>query len=509
MKKRVLAATLLTTMCVGAKAEDTEAVRLKKLEQAVQALQHENTELKKAVDAKADVGSVQPSTAAEKLKIGAPVDSISLYGEVRLRYFTNIGEAAGLDAGDWGQRERLRYRFRLGADIKLQENWFVGILLETGNVARSANVTLGENPYFAKSTPPGLHKDGTVATNINYGDTVFLGRVFLKYSNDWLTVEGGKIPNPFVSSRMVWDPDLSPEGFAEQFKYTIGSPGKETTTGYSKDGKEIVSTSDTQGGMTFDLFANFGQFIYNDVGFENTFNSGTGPFSETPNGTDLWMLGWQIGARANFNKTTFLQIAPTLYNYTGGGNAATQGSFNGDNALVIQSSDAIPSLITFNQTAVNNLLVLDVPVEFDWKMWGTPFSIFGDFADNFDSGTRAARAGHPGRNEGLAYQIGASVGSTKKKGDFELRGWWQHSEAFALDQNLIDDDIFDGRLNMEGFYAQATYMITDSTSIILQGCHGTRIDDTLGTPGFGSLGTPAGFPLQSMTLFYADLNIKF
>lgn len=501
---------MLTALCAGVRADESEAVRLKNLEQAVTALQQENAQLKEAVDANAN-NNTSEAPSADKLKISAPVEAISLYGEVRLRYFTNIGEAAARDTEDWGQRERLRYRFRLGADIKLVENWWVGIQFETGNVARSANVTLGENPIFAKSTPPVLRKDGTVASNINYGDTVFLGRVFLKYSNDWLTVQGGKIPNPFVTSRMVWDPDLSPEGFSEQFRYTIGAP-KETTDGYTKDGKEIVTTTKSQSDFTLDLFANFGQFIYSDVGFENnfnTYNAASNVFSSTPNGTDLWMFGWQMGATANFNKTTSLQVAPALFNYTGSGSRLASGPFNGDNAIIVQNSDSIPSLITFNQTGVNDLLVMELPTEFDWKWWGIPFSIFGDYAHNFDSGERAAKAGHPGRNEGTAYQVGAAIGQAKTKGGFELRGWWQHSEAFALDQNIIDDDIFDGRLNFEGFYVQATYMLTDATSIILQGCHGNRIDDTLGTPGFGALGTPAGFPLQSMTLVYADLNIKF
>lgn len=504
MRRSIIAGTLMTAICLGAKAEESESVRLKKLEDAVQTLKEENTALKKEIDT-----TSSDTNAANKLKISPSVESISLYGEARLRYFSNMGEAAGKDAGDSAQRERLRYRLRLGSDIKLDDNWAVGVLLETGNVARSANVTLGENQFFAKSTPPTL-KNGLVTSNTNYGDSLFVGRVFLKYSNDWMTVEGGKIPNPFVSTRMLWDPDLSPEGFGEQFHYTIGLDNVPTVE-HSKDGKmEVSKDAPTQSGMSVDLFANFGQFIYSDVGFENSFNTGTGPFTDVPSATDLWMLGWQAGAKVNFNKDTFFQVAPALYNYTGGGTSAAEGPFNGDNALVQLNSNAIPSLITYNQTGVNNLTVFDVPAEFDWKMWNTPFSVFGDFADNLDASTRAARAGHPDKgNQGIAYQLGLSVGAAKKKGDWELRGWWQHSDAYALDQNIVDDDIFDGRLNMEGFYAQATYMITNSVSVILQGSHGHRIDGTLGTPGFGALGTAAGFPLQTVDLVYVDLNIKF
>ncbi len=154
------------------------------------------------------------------------------------------GSPPRLDAGDTGQRERLRYRLRLGADINFKDNWMLGVLLETNNSARSANVTLGENPFFAKGTVSttnvvtgtsttsgsfvtGINAKtgkpisgtavtgvsatkGAVVSNVNFGDTLFVGRIFLKYSPwDWLTVEGGKIPNPFVSTRMIYRTRIS------------------------------------------------------------------------------------------------------------------------------------------------------------------------------------------------------------------------------------------------------------------------------------------------------------
>ncbi len=152
-----------------------------------------------------------------------------------------------------------------------------------------------------------------------------------------------------------------------------------------------------------------------------------------------------------------------MYSYTGGGSTSA-GAFNGDNAIVILNKNADPALVTFNQTGVNDLAVLDIPVEFAWNMWGQRFSIFGDYAHNFEAATRAEKAGHPDKTEGSAWQLGASIGQTKKKGDWELRGWYQHSEQFALDPNIVDDDIFDGRLNMQGFFVQGTYMFTDAAS---------------------------------------------
>ncbi len=490
-------------------------------------------ELAKKKEERVDVDS-----AASKLKLSDSVTEMKIFGEARLRYFVNEAEAAGLDAGDHGQRDRFRYRLRLGSDLKLHDGWSAGFLLETNNSARSANVTLGENPVFSKAT---ISKDssfingvtttdgpvvtgfdsktgklttgtavksvdlkkGSVVSNVNFGDTLFVGRAYLKYQPaDWVTLTGGKIANPFVTTRMVWDPDINPEGLAEQFKWTFSG---DAPAGLSKDGKAVAPAHE---GMSVDLFANFAQFIYDDVGFENNFNTGTDPFTAVPNSTDRWMLGWQLGAMVHFNPTTSFQVAPAFYNYTGGGSGSA-GPFNGDNALVILDKNADPKLITFNQTGTNDLAFLEVPAELRFKLGNLPAAIFGDFAYNFTGDARAAKAGHSGVGENMAYQVGASIGSAKKKGDWEIRGWWQHSEAYAVDQNIIDDDIFDGRTNMEGFYLQGSYQFTDGVSLIVQYSHGERINNSLGTPGFGALGTAAGFPLQRTNLVYVDLNLKF
>ena len=242
----------VSTALHAAPAENDEAARLRKLEQAVAALQKENAELKQEIRQTSAPVEVAPATS--KIKLSDSVTELRLYGEGRLRYFFNDGAAAGLDSGDHANRERLRYRLRLGADIKVHENWMIGVLVEENNSARSSNVTLGENPVFAKGTvlkdnaltgatitgtdaatgktitgtaATGLKTTkGSVVTNVNFGDALFLGRVFLKTDPfPWLSLEGGRIPNPFITTRMVWDPDINPEGFGEQFRFTFQPHG--------------------------------------------------------------------------------------------------------------------------------------------------------------------------------------------------------------------------------------------------------------------------------------------
>jgi hypothetical protein len=260
--------------------------------------------------------------------------------------------------------------------------------------------------------------------------------------------------------------------------------------------------------MTVDLFANFGQFIYEDT-WTNNFNVNSNGQLQSPQQNDLWQLGFQVGAKANFNKNTFLQVAPTFYTYTGAGNVFN-GKFNGDGPSVVVPTGGSPTLVFPNEVAVNDLNILDIPAEFDWKMWNIPFRVFGDFADNLTSQQRANGAGHPDKgNEGIAYQLGLGVGKLKKAGDWELTAWWQHSEQYSLDPNIIDDDVFDGRLNMQGFYVQASYAVTDYFSVIVQGSRGRQIDTSLGTAGSGALGEPAGLPLKEASLLYVNLSLKF
>lgn len=98
------------------------------------------------------------------------------------------------------KRERFRLRARLGMLAKVSESWSGGIRLATGSTTDrvSTNQTLGQdwNKY-----------------------TLTVDRAYLKYDPvEWLTVSGGRIPNPWFSTDLVWDEDLNFEGMAATWK---------------------------------------------------------------------------------------------------------------------------------------------------------------------------------------------------------------------------------------------------------------------------------------------------
>jgi putative porin len=529
------AIALLTPQLLRAESS-SDTARIERLERAVELLEKQNAELKAeisslkkhaepasvatakgptkteiAYDGKTYVEKSVPleKSSADKWKLSTSITEMELYGDLRLRYEYRGGRTddtpvappgpgvAGTN--DWQERERERYRLRLGLRGTLLDNWFFGLRLETNANARSTNVTFGDDT--ASSTPGG---GGPFEKN---SDTVYVGQAYGGYKGfPGFTFTGGRMPNPLVTTLMVWDADINPEGLAEQWKhtFTIGG-GEEAPVSYSKDGKSVLPPTPSEPWLKIDVFANFAQFVYDDANPENPLGAratthANGGTQLVPN-TDAFLLAWQVGARFDFPKKFYLQFAPTLYNYTGNGDTFNIHYQGGDPNLTNTES------LAQNQTGINSLLVFDLPGEFGWKLWGVPMRVFGDFAMNFEGDDRAAAAGHPNKGgDRYAYQIGLGIGQLKKKHDWQLEALWQHQDQYALDPNLIDSDLFDQQLNLQGVAVRAGYMMTDAVVLNLTYGYAWQIDDALGTGGNGEI---AINPLNQYQILQADLSFKF
>lgn len=446
------------------------------------------------------------ATPAGKLKLSTPINELEIYGDARVRYEYRAGRTAGnspvAPAGpgvagsrDWQERSRERYRLRIGLRGTLADDWFFGLRLETSSNPRSTNITFG-----------GDSNNGPFAKN---DDGVNVGQAYLGYKGIRdVTLTVGRMPMPLVTTLMVWDADINPEGVAEQYKHTFnfavggGSLGAAAES-YSKDGKAVAAsvTSSEPWKLKVDVFANFAQFVYDDANPENPL--GRRGFTNnrlTPN-TDAWLLAWQLGAKFNFPHNYYFQVAPVVYNYTGLGDTF--------NSFFSGGSPAVTNALSLaqNQTGANSLLVLEVPAEFGFKIGETPFKIFSDFAVNFEAAARAAAAGRPDKgDQRYAYQIGAAVGQLKLKHDWQVQAYWMHSDQYALDPNLVDSDFWDSRVNMEGVVVQGAYALSDAVTFNLSWGYARRVDASLGTGGTGDIGIN---PLARYQLFQADLNVKF
>jgi Putative porin len=464
---------------------------------------------------------VMPSSES-KWKISKAIKDVELYGDVRLRY-----EERQVNDPDEGKirLQRLRYALRLGLRGDLFDDFYYGLRLETAVNPRSPWVTFGTSasgtPYqgpFGKSTAG-----------------ITLGQAYLGWrEGSWLDITAGKMPNPLYTTPMLWDTDLNPEGVAERFKYTVGQA---------------------------DFFATFGQFIYQDTNPTETSPGyfGIGSFYPSPNGStsDLtFMLAWQAGVNFRFTTNISFKVAPAFYTYTGhgvdttqsasltepgfGGIFVGQGATNGAAGIPAAGFSGFPggfyNGFAANQTGINNLMVLDVPWQFDFKVGWLRSRVFGDFAQNLDGRARARAAYNeanspllqqqvggvrtipsPQVNDDKAYQIGLALGNgdlglvygtASRRHTWEARAYWQHIEQYALDPNLLDSDFFEGRGNLEGIYSALAYSFTDNFIGTVRFGYASRINDKLGTGG-SNQDIPQMNPINRYHILQVDLTMRF
>ena len=418
------------------------------------------------------------------ISISNALDSVELTGDIRARY--EYRKADGLSEATPAKTlsdelDRGRYAWHLGVKGNAGD-FFSEFRLASNSSSRSPNVDFAAN---------GTAADGTngKAKGAVYVDRAYVGwNVF-----PWATVIAGRMENQNYTSVLTWDKDITPEGLTEKFKYDVGNAH---------------------------LFANLDQW-YIQGKYEQTVLNGVQTTKTT-----LQEYAFQGGVEYDINDKTSFKVAPMYSFYTG----------SGTQAGATQYATFIPGLSNVNNAlaygnpgtqGVNHLKVIDIPAQFDYMFNGYGFRVWGDYAYNTDADKRAADAGAAYANykgENTAYLIGVQVGSSPdlktwrkqstywgdtkgmKKSDWSGRLWWQHIEAFALDQNQIDSDIMNAQVNMEGWATSGLYMLSDNTFATATYAHGSRINSALGT-GY-SVDTNGVYP-NNYNMLQLDLTWKF
>jgi hypothetical protein len=405
------------------------------------------------------------STAASKIILSSSIKSITFYGDLRLRYEQRTGNIPNGSAtaptgtfshGDSEDLSRWRYRLRFGVKGTLYDNFFFGIRAATNPYYnRSGNVNFGASdaagPFGKARSIPGI-------------DQVYLGW----HATDELTFTGGQMPNPLYTSSMIWSDDLNPAGAAEQYDHTFNN--------------------------NLEIFATAGQFVYQAAAGNGIVN---GIGGGTSNST-TFMYAEQIGFKYNFDKNTFFKAGATMYTYSGtrGSAITTVGGLyssspnNLSNTAANTNTGAVsvtgqennsPSFFNgpfvgaadapvTNVSGINDLAVLEIPMEFDFKIGsggslistsshsenakglstsaestggGIPMRLFADFAYNLEADARADAA------RGAIDSIGTGTGNVGVT-----------APGGAANAALIDSPTFQGVLNSgKGFLDQAAYQV--------------------------------------------------
>lgn len=175
-------------------------------------------------------------------------DGIKLKGDFRLRY-------ESIDEEFEANRNRMRYRARLGLAADVQDNVKIVVQIATG----------GDNPVSTNQTFDDGFSTKDIGLDLAYVDWKV---------NDVLTINAGKMKNPLFragGAQLIWDGDLNPEGFAATFNSGMFFG---TAAGFSAEERSAAADSlvyALQGGIKMrvgdkgKLTAGVGYFAYTDT----------------------------------------------------------------------------------------------------------------------------------------------------------------------------------------------------------------------------------------------------
>lgn len=432
-------------------------------------------------------------TSAGKIKLSNSVSELKLYGDLRLRYqYDNkdFQEDPPEVGGSWGdddrspsgaQRSRWRFRLRLNADFKLGNNIFGGVELQTAIASDSANQTF---------------EDG-------FRDyPIFISKAYLGWSpTEWLTLTGGKVPNPFYTTELVWDPDINPTGITEQIAFhKLGFWGGADS--YSKDGKTVLKSE-----SPWELTLIAGQFIFDD----NLEGGGRDPgFTDNDLTTDAYLFQTQLVASYKFSKDIKLTVAPGWMVYNAGS------ARDLDNENKFEDIDGVSG-------AQRNLNLLLLPGDLSFKIAGIKTKFYWDFAYNFEGRKRVENTynvldrdnvrndpddlQNSSFRDRIAWLVGIQFGENKKARDWSFLVNYRETGLGAVDPNLNDSDFAFGELNARGVEISLAYNLTDFAVFGLTYSHAFDLRDDL-VGGQATRGNAVADANEAQVL-QVDLNVKF
>lgn len=381
-------------------------------------------------DAKSLVKEIQKENAKQKVKaeeakgnfeIPNWVKTIKPFGDLRLRHDTQWKRT---NSGDTN-RNRERFRLRFGFKVKTTDTTEMGVRLVSGS-------------GFQNTTNQSFDSHGR-------GKNIFIDRAYGKWKPcKNFTMVGGKVKNPLLTTPLVWDPDVNPEGLAESIKYGIND--------------------------NISLFANFGQWFIEEQSSTND---------------DPTLLAYQLGTEIKPNKNIKLQLGATYYDFLKLDRIQSVSDIEDKEEFVGYNHEHGQQMIFDSDgRLLNEFRCLEFAAKMKFKkVLPVPFSIFGDYIVNLDAdicdlqnGTSYTDSdgntsdpadlldyGSDDRDTG--WLIGFDFGNKKKKGDWYAKYHYQVLEDYAFPAVFVDSDFHGGGTNNEGHYINARYLLADNIQL--------------------------------------------
>ena len=389
---------------------------------------------------------------------------------------------AGLDAfqNTTDDNHRFRERFRLGITADVVEGVTAGVRLSTGDIREpvSTNQTLGRTG--------GRYEFGVDRAYLEYDGKDSAGF-------NWLTLAGGRIKNPFFvgggefssGSELVWDTDLSFEGFYATGRYNLGN------TNNLGDGARV-------------LYATAGGFPLQEAPFSNN---------------DKWLLGGQIGLDWGFENKDNLKVGVAYYDYQkirADQNSTPSGTCD----LNTRENDAsMPEFMQYGNTLATicregspsnpgafpgmlglaaDYSIVNVTARYDMAFFDPINLILSvDYAENvgFDAAKTAALHGVPVDANTSAWQLRADVGWLKldRKGNWSTFVAYKSIGRDAVMDAFNDSDFHLGGTNAKGWILGANYTLMNNVWLTSRWLTTDVIDG----------------PTWGVDVFQFDVNTKF
>ena len=210
-------------------------IEMLRAEQArIAELQRQTDEKLRALEGKlgvvagpATASTTQPSAPAETLATAADAKShLNVSGDMRLRYQGDYSDA------DMPDRHSSQVRARLGATYAVNDRVTVGARLVTGDP---------DDPNSTDVQLSNFNDDLDVSLDLAYGQVNF---------GD-LKLYGGKIPQPFARTDLVWDSDVNPQGVSAMYKRPLadGSALRANSLFFVVDENAVAADSTMVGGQ--------------------------------------------------------------------------------------------------------------------------------------------------------------------------------------------------------------------------------------------------------------------
>ncbi|QSB02885.1 putative porin [Methylomonas sp. EFPC1] len=364
-----------------------------------------------------------------------------------------VNERGGLSAAGVDQflntttdRQHFRERLRLGIDAIVTDGLKAGVRLATGNQRDpvSTNQSLG-------------------FTGQKYDFTV--DRAYLQYDAfddnkfKWLTLSGGRIKNPWYTgggeftggSELVWDTDLSFEGFAGTVRHRLG-------------GSDSLMANDDQ---THSVFATAGAF----------------PLQESALSSDKWLFGGQVGVDWGFVNQDNLKAALAYFDYVNvqakqntsvlgtcdlnsRGNTASRPEFmQGGNTLASICREGTGALAS-NPGMVglaSDYNIVNANISYEMAMFA-PYRLrlSGDYAKNVGFNKAAVSRmlnGTVVEGKTNAWQFRADFGWPRAEvaGHWNVFAAYKYVERDAVLDAFTDSDLHLGGTNSKGWFIGGNY----------------------------------------------------